>query len=175
MDIEYLRSKLVEFDDRLQICSIDFKNVVFEERVYLNCFYCEKYDTNWKCPPRIPALDYKKIISEYSNISIVYINMIINNNFDYVRIESTNKLHHALLMLEKELWNSNNSLAVSFIGGSCKLCKNGCAEDKCRQPNLSRIPVEAIGINVIASLKNVGIDIVFPIKDNLSRYGMLLW
>lgn len=175
VNIDLLRNKLIEFDNRLQIYPITFNDIIFEERVHLNCFYCGKYNNNWKCPPKIPILDYQKIISEYSNVAIVAINMAVDNNFDNVRTESTNNLHHALLMLEKELWNKNNSLAVSFIGGSCKLCKNGCAEDKCRQPSLARMPIESTGINVIATLKNIDVGIVFPIKDNLSRYGMLLW
>jgi predicted metal-binding protein len=176
MNIEYLREKLLEFDDRLKIYKIDFQSIIFEERVSLNCFYCSKYNIKWTCPPRIPNIDYKKIISEYSNINIISIDIpITDTNFEDVRTESTNKLHRALLMLEKELWNNNNSLAVSFIGGSCKLCKNGCGENKCNQPGLARIPIEATGINVVESLKSIGIDVIFPIKDKLSRYGMLLW
>lgn len=176
LNIDYLKEKLIEFDDRLKIYKIDFQSIIFEERVALNCFYCSKYNTKWTCPPRIPKLDYQKIISEYSNIDIVSIDISVNDtNFDDVRTESTNVLHRALLMLEKELWNNNNSLAVSFIGGSCKLCKNGCGTNKCNQPSLARIPLEATGINVVESLKNISIDVVFPIRDKLSRYGMLLW
>jgi predicted metal-binding protein len=176
LNIEYLRDKLIEFDNRLNIYKIDFQSIVFEERVSLNCFYCPKYNLKWTCPPKIPDLNYQKIISEYSNIAIISIDMlVVQNNLDDIRTESTNVLHKALLMLEKELWSDNNPLALSFIGGSCKLCKNGCGKDRCNQPGLSRIPIEAIGINVVESLKNVDVNIVFPIKDKLSRYGMLLW
>jgi len=176
LNIEHLRKKLIEFDKRLKIYPIDFQSIVFEERVHLNCFYCPKYNLKWTCPPKIPSLDYQKIINEYSNIAIVSIDMLIaSHNFDDIRTESTNILHKSLLMLEKELWNDNNSLALSFIGGSCKLCKNGCGTDRCNQPGLARIPVEALGINVVESLKNIGVNVVFPIKDKLSRYGMLLW
>jgi len=175
MDIKYLRNRLDELDDKFNIYPITYKHIVFEERVFLNCFYCPKYNSNWTCPPHILKLSYKNIICEYANLGIVGITMNIKNNFNDVRIESTNKLHKALLMLEKELWEGNNPLATSFIGGSCKLCKDGCASDKCRQPAKARIPIEAIGINVIESLKNIDIDVAFPIKNKLSRYGMLLW
>ena len=46
-------------------------------------------------------------------------------------------------------------MAISFIGGSCKLCKNGCAKDKCNNPGMARIPLEATGVNVIKSLDNI--------------------
>lgn len=167
--------KLIEFDNRLKIYPIKFEDIVFEERVKLNCFYCSKYNNNWKCPPSIPDLDYRKIINEYSNIAIVSITVDVSNNLDEMRIESTNKLHKALLMLEKDCWENNNPLATCFIGGSCKLCKDGCAKDRCRQPSLARIPIEATGINVIKTLKNIGINVVFPIKNSLTRYGMFLW
>jgi predicted metal-binding protein len=175
MDVKTMQDKLTEYDNRLHILPIKFDQIIFEERVKLKCFYCAKYNNNWKCPPNIPDIDYSNIIKEYDNLAIVYITININDDFDQVRYESTNKLHRGLLMLEKELWNDNNSLALSFIGGSCKLCKDGCAKDKCRQPQLARIPLEATGMNVVDSLKNIGIDVRFPIEDSLSRYGMILW
>jgi len=47
------------------------------------------------------------------------------------------------LKMEKLLWEKNNSTAISFIGGSCKLCKNGCGSDKCNNPYMARSPLEA--------------------------------
>lgn len=176
MDIDFLEDKLKEFNSELKINKIIFDDIIFEERVKINCFYCKKYNVNWTCPPKIPDIDYRKVIKEYRNIAIVSIGMNIDeNNFNDIRNQSTNILHKSLLFLENILWDNNNSLAISFIGGSCKLCKNGCAEDKCRQPNLARIPIEATGINVVSTLKKIGIDVVFPIKYKLSRYGMILW
>ena len=46
---------------------IDIKGVVFEERVKMNCFYCGKYNSNWKCPPHVPQLDWKMIMEECRN------------------------------------------------------------------------------------------------------------
>jgi len=173
--IKTLEEKLLEFNENLQILPISFEQIVFEERVKLNCFYCSRYGNNWKCPPNIPLLDYPKILSEYSNIAIVSISIDINSNFEKVRSETTNILHKSLLMLEKYMWDNNNSLSASFIGGSCKLCKDGCGIDKCNQQKLARIPLEAIGINVVETLKNIGVNIKFPIDKSLSRYGIILW
>ena len=92
-----------------------------------------------------------------------------------MRNKTTNKVHQCLLMLEKYLWDNNYPLCITLIGGCCKLCRNGCAEDVCKNKGLARIPIEATGINVIDSLKNINIDIKFPIIDNLSRCGMILW
>jgi predicted metal-binding protein len=170
-----LEEELKKYDKDMRILLIDSKNIVFEERVRLNCFHCKRYSTNWTCPPKIPDIDYKKLISEYNNLAIVSIELKIDNNYEDIRNASTNKLHRGLLYLEKFLFNNNYPLSVSFIGGGCKLCKDGCAEDKCRQPYSARIPIEAIGINVVKTLKNIDIDVIFPVVEKISRYGMILW
>lgn len=155
---------------------IDSSNLIFEERVKMNCFYCGKYNASWKCPPKIPKLDYIKMISEYENIAFIYLyRNLLNEDYNRVRNDSSVQLHRALLLCEKWLWNHNNSTAISFIGDSCKLCKNGCATDRCANPYQSRSPVEALGINVVESAKKCGIDIIFPPKEYMMRIGMLLW
>jgi predicted metal-binding protein len=175
VNVDDLYDKIEEFNKDITIHPVQASQIIFEQRVKLNCFYCSKYDTKWTCPPRIPKLNYQEIINEYGNKAIVIIKLNINNNFDEIRNKSTLLLHHCLLMLEQYLWNNNNSLSVSFIGGSCKLCKNGCAEKRCMNKGLSRIPMEALGINVIKTLQNININIQFPITEELVRCGLILW
>lgn len=174
--MEILQEELRRFDDSLLSLPVSPNIFIFEERVRLVCFHCSRYNTKWTCPPRIPNLDYKQIMKEYTNGLLVYCQMPFKKEeFNDVRTESTNLVHKALLSLEKVLWEQNYPLAVSYIGGSCKLCENDCAADHCRNPYLSRIPIEATGINLISTLKQVGIEIKFPVTECLSRYGLLLW
>ena len=152
--------------------------LVFEERVKINCFYCARYNTKWTCPPRIPNLNYQKVIMEYEHLMVlVYKRAFSKEDYDSVRIESTNDLHRKLLDLEKILYCNNESMAISFIGGSCKLCKNGCGKEKCNNPGRARIPWEAVGVNLIKTIENmnIGYNIQFPIKDTFYRYGLLLF
>jgi predicted metal-binding protein len=158
------------------IVEIETDNLIFEERVKLNCFYCNKYKTNWKCPPNIPVINYQKTVKEYDNACFVYKRHSLNaDTFNTVRYESTNDLHKTLLEMEKILFSVSNGLVVSFIGGSCKLCKSGCGSGRCNNPYQARIPLEAIGINVIESANKYNIKIEFPIKDSLLRLGLILW
>lgn len=175
--VEMLEKKLYEFDPTLMSKYTSTDIFVFEERVKLLCFHCAHYNAKWTCPPRIPQVDYEKIIREnYKHALIVYIKMKIEDDtFADVRRHTTNQVHKALLEMEKVLYDNNISTKISFIGGSCKLCKNGCAEDKCRNPYLARIPLEATGCNLIESFKKVGLDIKFPVTDYLYRYGVVLW
>lgn len=155
---------------------IDTTKLVFEERIKMNCFYCGKYNMNWKCPPRLPQVDYQKMLSEFTCAAFVYLEKsLINKEYSTVRNDSSVQLHKALLECEKWLWEHNNATALSFIGGSCKLCKNGCAPERCSNPYMARIPVEALGINVVKSAAKVGIQINFPPKEHMIRIGLLLW
>lgn len=156
--------------------AIDISNLFFEERVRLNCFHCGKYKLNWTCPPNAPERDYHKVFQEYDNAILVYCKMpFLKEKMDNVRRRSTNVLHRALLSAEKYLWDNNYPLAISFIGGSCKLCAQGCDPHGCRQPTLARIPIEATGINVGKSAESVGVEIKFPPSEYLYRVGLLLW
>lgn len=155
---------------------INPKKIVFEERVKMNCFYCGRYGNNWRCPPHIPDVDYKKMIMEYENCAFIYVAMPLGENgYKMIRTESSVYLHRALLMCEKWLYEHNKSTALAFIGGSCKLCKNGCMAEHCANPYESRSPVEALGINVVKSAAKVGIDVKFPVTERMMRIGLLLW
>lgn len=156
---------------------IDPNELVFEENVKMNCFYCGKYNRNWRCPPKLPNIDYKKMISEFDHGMFVILKYDITDKTDFanIRTESSVVLHKLLLSLEKWLWNQNSTTALSFIGGSCKLCKGGCGKEHCNNPYMSRSPVEATGIQVIKSAAKYGIDIKFPTDKELKRIGLLLW
>ena len=171
-----LQKELHTCDSKLELHTITSDKIVFEECVKLNCFYCKNYNHKWTCPPRIPDLDYEAILKEYENIAVILYRTDVNeDNFETLRNESTNKVHSSVLVLEKFLWQNNYPLAISFIGGSCKLCKNDCATEKCMNKGVARIPVEALGINVVKTMKNINIDVVFPPDSSLMRCGMILW
>lgn len=152
------------------------KELVFEESVRMSCFYCGRYNNNWRCPPRIPDLDYSKMMQEYEKGLFVWVNCPFHSdNYQTVRTESSIMLHRALLELEGRLWEMGAVLALSFIGGSCKLCKNGCGKERCNNPYLSRTPLEGIGVNVIKSADKYNIKIKFPPNDSIMRIGLIVW
>lgn len=156
---------------------IDPKELIFEEGVKMNCFYCGKYNNNWRCPPNLPDIDFRKMMSEYQHGLFVVLNYDITEETDYanIRNKSSVALHKLLLSLEKWMWNHNHSTALSFIGGSCKLCKGGCGKERCNNPYMSRSPLEATGVNIVKSAHKYGIDVTFPTNSKLMRLGLLLW
>lgn len=155
---------------------INPEDLIFEERVKMNCFYCSKYNNNWKCPPKIPQIDFEKMLAEYEHCAMVWLKMpVTQETFEDVRIDSSVTLHKALLEMERLVLLAGNSTCLSFIGGSCKLCKNGCGKERCSNPYKARTPVEAIGVNIVKSAQNNGLNIAFPVQSEMVRIGLLLW
>lgn len=177
-----MRIELSLFDGILEkykyisLIEMNPKEIIFEERVKMNCYYCGKYNNNWKCPPNLPNINYPKMFSEFERGIFVILKMpVCDNNYNEVRNISSVKLHKAILEMEKLLWMNNDSTVVSFIGGSCKLCKNGCGELRCNNPYMSRTPLEAIGVSVNKTLQKYGIDLIYPPKDYMYRIGLVLF
>lgn len=156
---------------------IEPSKLIFEENVKMNCYYCGKYNNNWRCPPNLPNIDYPKMMTEYDCGMFVALRYDIKDKgeYDIIRNESSVTLHKLLLSMEKWMWQNNSSNAISFIAGSCKLCKGGCGKEKCNNPYMSRSPLEATGVNVVKSAKQYGINIVFPTDKQMMRIGLLLW
>ena len=155
---------------------IDPQDLVFEENVKMNCYYCGKYDHNWRCPPNLPEVDFPKMMTEFEEgIFLWSIHHVKRQDYDLKRNESSVQLHRTLLKIEKWMWDHNCSNVISFGAGSCKLCKDGCGKDKCNNPYMSRSPIEATGINVVKSAKKYGIDIKFPTNEQFIRLGMVLF
>ncbi len=172
-----LLDHLLSLNPKAEGVLFDPKELVFEENIHMNCFYCGRYGNNWRCPPHLPKIDYKKMVQEFDCGMFVIVRYPVTDTIQKanVRTESSVVLHKLLLAMESWLYNRNSSTALSFIGGSCKLCKGGCGKDGCNNPYMSRSPVEATGVNIIKSIKKHGIDVTFPTDKQLMRIGMILW
>jgi len=173
----FYKKKAIQLGATKAILINPSKDCVFQERVRLSCANnCERYGTKLSCPPHIPDIDYEKAIKEYNTGLIVMVERDAQTpeQFKKTRNESTNSLHRILLRLEQEAFKDGQFLATSFIGGSCKLC--GDCYDTCKHPKLSRIPIEATGMNVVKTLYNIGESLVFPIEKykKFSRTGLFL-
>lgn len=163
-------------DEYLVVKEIRPKGFFFDDRALLKCFYCEKYGRNHRCPPALPKLDYRKLITSCKHAMLLcYKRHFVDNITDSDRRFSSEILHHAVLDAEKILWDNNEPLAISFIGGSCKLCGPDCPGTECQSPQKSRIMLEAIGVDITKTAAKVGVEIVYPPKGHFWRVGAVLW
>lgn len=176
-----LRQELLDFCKEIapeaEITFMDPKKMIFEECVRMNCFYCGKYGRNWRCPPNLPDIDYKKMFSEFDEGMFVAYTFDATNKAQYetIRNESSVTLHKTLLKIEKWFYDHNSSTAISFGAGSCKLCKGGCGKERCNNPYMSRSPLESTGVNIVKTAAQFGIDIRFPTDEKLMRVGLVVW
>ena len=175
-DLSTLQKGIADRYPDISLTCMSPKDLVFETRVAMSCFYCKNYGRNWHCPPKIPQIDYQNMMLEYDSGAFALISLPFDDlTFPEVRTRSTNDLHQALLSMEHILWEHDHPLAISFIGGSCKLCKNGCGKEYCNNPYQARMPLEATGVNVIKSAEKYGIELQFPPDGTLKRLGLILW
>lgn len=174
IDVSYLKKKAIELG-AVDVYSTKPDRLIFDDRVRLQCFNCKNYGVKHTCPPHLENIDFEALIKKYRMCLFVIVHRDFNTEeeFDKIRTESTNTLHKILLALEKEAFSQDNHYTTSFIGGSCKLCKE-CAPDRCRQPAKSRIPLEATGVDVVETMKKFGMQLKFPVSNDLYRVGMLL-
>ncbi len=172
-DITRLKKRALELGAEFAYVILP-QEIIFDPRAYVKCFNCKNYNTKHTCPPEIPYLKYKEIILSYKVGLIAGVKEgFTKETFPKVRRDSTNKLHNIMITLEKEAFNLQNHFSISFIGGSCRLCPDGCAP-KCKHPDLARIPVEATGVDVIETLNKFGVNLEFPVKEKLYRVGLLM-
>ena len=153
------------------------KEVIFEENVRMNCFYCGHYNNNWRCPPRIPDIDYPKLFSEFDEGLLIALQYPIQQKeqFATIRHNSSVELLKLLWRLEEWMWAHDRANALSFGAGSCKLCKDGCGKEHCNNPYLARTALEAVGVNVVKTAKKYGVQVHFPPKNELMRVGLIVW
>ncbi|MGV8108422.1 DUF2284 domain-containing protein [Methanospirillum sp.] len=156
--------------------------IIFDFRTTYKCMSCKKYGKKPTCPPNIPDFEYfKKLIRCYKFGLIIGKKYCYSNNDDFnkVRSESGPRLQNILLSLEQQAFQRNYYWAISFIGGSCRGCKACDPQNPiCQTPERGRIPMEAIGIDVVKTCQNMGISISpFPLSVEggiLYRIGLFL-
>lgn len=184
MSAEELKEILHEKYPEVEVREIQYKDIVFEERVRLKCCHCKNYKEKWTCPGKMPELDYRQIISEYEHKAVVISKSALHVGAGERREtdgvmkkfrEGVVLLHRAMLYMEGELFKRNNAMAESFIGCSCQLCEEGCAAEKCRHPEQARVPWDATGCNVVKTLEKIGIQVTFPATEYMYQYGLFVW
>ena len=91
-------------------------------------------------------------------------------------LEKTKK--EVLNFLEKCQNNYKEKLVL--WDGFCRICYNSqdkkCTYDSgkpCRYPNKKRYSMEAVGIDVTKTVKNLNFDLEWPPKDFVYRFGLV--
>jgi predicted metal-binding protein len=162
---------------------VSIRDIVLDERVRLKCQIplCDSYGRNLMCPPRLPEVAvFRKMLLLFSEALLVQVAAPlamkpVRSKKDVYR--PAKKLHALINNLEKMAFEEGCYFATGLIGGCCRLCPECAAaagETKCRHPFQARPSMEAMGIDVMATLEKAGMSCSFPVLDHVRWTGLLL-
>ncbi|MBE9520030.1 MAG: DUF2284 domain-containing protein [Proteobacteria bacterium] len=162
-----------------KIIPFPIEKIDVAEWVRLKCqFGCSQYGTNWCCPPASPDLvKVRAVLQEYSQALLLigsrqckdfYLN---NAKRRAEKVRSWKEV----VGIERQLFLEGYDKAISLVSGSCALCKKCTYPEACRFPMERRPPVEAFSIDLIGTLKNLGISTpVAQHTDDLFNYYSII-
>ena len=178
---------------------IKLGDIIFDPKVQTYCvspnFKCPSYGHSWACPPEAPYLE--EAVSKFNKFYLIYYELDVNEK---IKIEKAKhpemdekKIKNRFLMgnflrnkLEKEIYifleNYRNEYEQKLIlwDGFCRVCYNKTDKectydsgDPCRYPDKKRYSMEAVGIDVTKTVKNLNFDLEWPPNDFVYRFGLV--
>ncbi|MCK4767809.1 MAG: DUF2284 domain-containing protein [Desulfobacula sp.] len=162
------------------ILPFSINNIVIAQWVNLKCRYgCSQYKANWSCPPATPDLaEARTILSEYSTALLL---VGSQNRNDFYKDSNRNrtdqvKYWKSIVSLERMLFLKGYDKAISLVSGACSLCKKCAYPDACRFPMEKRPTVESFCIDLVGTLKNLGIDtrVAMGLNETFKYYSIIL-
>ncbi|MGD2294556.1 MAG: DUF2284 domain-containing protein [Candidatus Aminicenantes bacterium] len=156
---------------------IDPGRIVVEQWVRMKCLYgCDEYGRTATCPPNVPAVsECTNFFREYTQVAILHFEKKVDHPED--RFAWTRQLNLRLLELEREIFISGYRKAFLLFMDSCNLCE-GCPGklEKCKEPEKARPTPEALGMDVYATVRQVGypIEVLSDYSQTMNRYAFLL-
>ena len=163
-----------------KIIPFSIKKIDVAEWVRLKCqFGCSQYNTNWCCPPASPDLvKVRAVLQEYSQALLLIgsrqcKDFYLNNA---KRRAEQVRSWKEVVGIERQLFLEGYDKAISLVSGSCALCKRCTFPEACRFPKERRPPIEAFSIDLIGTLKNLGISTPVAQKtdDTFNYYAIIL-
>ncbi|MCX7816090.1 MAG: DUF2284 domain-containing protein [Syntrophales bacterium] len=158
-------------------------SVIVDERVRLKCQVplCDSFHKNLMCPPFVISVDeFRRVLKAYKRGLLLQVTARIGekgNNREEVYTHAR-RLHEIVNIGEREAFHLGFRFAAGFIGGCCHLCEQCVAVEgsrMCRHPFRARPSMEAVGIDVQATLEAVGLSpSVFPINNYVTWTGLIL-
>lgn len=158
-------------------------DIVVDERVRLKCRVpvCDSYGKNLMCPPFVPTVaEFRETVRNYEQAILVQVEAELKEAPARPAEEvflPARKLHGIINLGEREAFTKGFRFAAGFIGGCCRLCDECVAAEggtSCRFPFKARPSMEAMGIDVTATLEKVGLSLSFPITNKVTWTGLIL-
>ncbi|MFX1488259.1 MAG: DUF2284 domain-containing protein [Promethearchaeota archaeon] len=186
----------------MPVVQINLENIYFDPKVQEMCnspsFNCPYYGHSWSCPPNSPYLE--KVISTYKEFYLIYSmfdletyirkekektkrsEFFIKNTFLLTKSFDTLDLEDEFIKFLKQ-YKKEYKKRLLLYDGTCRYCKiqklGPCtyeSKDPCRFPKEKRFSMEAVGIDVISTVRELKkkhiIDIEYPSNKYSYRFGL---
>lgn len=156
---------------------ISTDKIVVAQWVRFRCtFGCSNYGKRGTCPPNVPSIDEcRKMISEYGEAVIFHFEKRLESVRDYR--PWSKEVVGELMKLEREIFLSGYYKTLLLPFDACMLCDT-CAGNRvdCKNPKTARPGVDALGIDVYATVRGIGypIQVVKDYQDTMNRYAFIL-
>lgn len=163
-----------------KIIPFPIEKINLAEWVRIKCqFGCSQYGTNWCCPPAVPDLHkIRAVLQEYSQALLLTGSRRCRNFYldNAKRRAEQVRSWKVVVGIERQLFLEGYDKAISLVSGSCALCKKCTYPEACRFPKERRPPIEAFSIDMIGTLKNLGISspVAQEPDDTFNFYGIIL-
>jgi predicted metal-binding protein len=156
---------------------IDPKKIVVSYWVRMKCTYgCKEYGRGGSCPPNVPPVsECERFLREYDEAAVFHFEKRVAKPED--RHAWTREINLNLLKLEREVFLSDHRKAFLLFMDSCGICEECTGKrETCKNPRLSRPTPEALGIDVFATVRQIGypIHVLKDYNEVMNRYAFLL-
>ena len=160
---KYVKIALEMGAEHSRVISID--DIVFDPRSLLKCMYgCSDWGKRWTCPAaskRLKPWEAERILKRY------HWGLLIHT-------DNPKLAHEISLEVEMKAFFDGYPFAFSII--DCYLCETCAFPDPCRFPKKSRPELQALGIDVYATVRTQGLPIM-PLKTRNEKpnyYALVL-
>jgi len=158
--------------------------IVVDERVRLKCRIpiCDSYHRNLMCPPFVMSVgEFRRCLRRYEEAIILQVGEDIagldGRHPGPDVFAPAGRLHELVNLGEKEAFMAGFRFAAGLIGGCCRLCEVCVAAAggmNCRFPFRARPSLEAMGIDVVATVAAAGLSLAFPVRERVVWTGLIL-
>jgi predicted metal-binding protein len=193
--------------NKAELYPVDPEDIVVSEWVRWKCMFgCKGYGKHLSCPPYVPGPEQtRKLLKEYKKAYLIHFKGIpgmkevdpdkVPANWHLFLADLIHWIHEATYRLEQHAFYEGYYKALGFGAYPCLFCEDCVAEQtrgpvdisikrECRHAEKVRTSMEAVGIDVFATVRKQGLPIeVVPCKGEeygkfmhprFDSYGLLL-
>ena len=163
-----------------EIIPLSPKDISIASWVRLRCKYgCDKYGTNWCCPPESPdPAQTKALLDEYEK-ALLLCARISNSQFNRDNSKKRRTQVNSwkgTVVLERKLFLAGYYKAFSLVAENCALCKECTYPEACLFPLYRRPSIESCSIDIFETLKKIGktFKIAQDVAEEYNSYSIIL-